>query len=253
VPAGVKITHPGDPEAGRKAARALTDLRRYRPILAALFGACLVVPVAEAARLLCAWPTNPALSPSVVGPGDTLHVELPSSIASVQARWSAKGTASAGIFGSCAVTTNQDSWGGWSGTMRVRASEWSVRTKLWADVTLPDDAALAGKTVPVTVRLTVRYPVAKGSSWRDSEDQVEGKAEVRVAPKWAAQTYASLGLVGGLLGLVVLTAGSGLLGVTAQNPRTLEALTFARRSAQPAEPVSPSHLRVKDAPDPQQG
>jgi hypothetical protein len=130
--------------------------------------------------------------------------------------------------GPLAVRSNDDSWGGWFGTGSIQAQprEYAVSVPLWAEVALPDNARLEGKVVELKVRLQVTYPkyvearrsnASETGCWWNTTTKVEEKVEVRVAPRAALRWHSFLSCLVGL-GLLVLTAGSFVLGQLARHP-----------------------------------
>jgi hypothetical protein len=220
VPQGVRMLLPGSADPAILAPRVAAPRRWTASILLAMAVACVLIPSAEVARLIGGWPLNPVLGAGIVAPGETLHVEIPNNIESIQGDWSAEGKATLGSGTPLRLETRESSFGSWlTGSMNVRTNELAVHPKIWADVTLPDNPSLAGQSAKLKVQLSVSYPVlARNSTWVTAKQEVETTAEVRVAPKWGSMCYGGLAILGGLFGLVMLAGGSWFLGHLAYRP-----------------------------------
>jgi hypothetical protein len=157
------------------------------------------------------WPEVGGTKPELVGPGDTVRVWFPQPIEAVDNRWNGtpradvrvEGAAGATVVPATAPATT------WDGELR-RASAFNRRTRLWADVQLPDDPALAGKTVEVRVDMTVRYPVESGRYYEDVAVEVSTSQVFTLAGPGAADTYTGSLWLAGLGGFLVTACGVGL-------------------------------------------
>jgi hypothetical protein len=130
---------------------------------AALVIAVLLLPLPEMVRAASGWTSNSGWYPPVAGPGDQPYVYLPYGITSVKGLWNATGTillidpAAPGAAPiAVPFTTQSNSWGD-----KISISSKSPTTstsKVWVQPQLPNQAALAGKTVQLKIHLEVQYP-----------------------------------------------------------------------------------------------
>jgi hypothetical protein len=233
VPQGVVVLQPGDPARTQSTA----ELPLTRLTCTVMFIAALLTPGVLLSQSCLHLPTNPAHSPTIVAPGDTLRVRLPSKIESVKGLWRAEGTATLvdarslelADPGPLPLNTNDDCWSGFLGlpsTIHVRPNEYSVPLILWADITLPNDDKFTDKTIEVKIHLKVEYPkyvkpdkpAADGNEcYLNNSQQVDAKVEVHLASHAGVRFHHFLGCIAGL-GLVVLAAGSWMLGQLARAP-----------------------------------
>jgi hypothetical protein len=181
--------------------------------LALLLAGVLCLPLAELARVAGGWPLNPELYPPVVGPGDTTRVYLPDSITSIKGYWN--GSARVAVenpadlgpgAGSFSAASKQGSWGS---SISAKSSEKSSKSRLWADVTVPPEPALAGKTARLRVDVDASYPqLVAGRTFHENRSSSSTTTQVVLAPPGAGAQYQSLwwgGLLGG--GALLLLAG----------------------------------------------
>lgn len=148
----------------------------------------------EARRLAGAWPLNRGFDPPVVGPGDTSRLEFPYTISSVKGYWSGAalvnvtnasdlGASGAHFFARSA----NDSWGD---SIKAKSSATNRSSTVYADITVPDDASMAGKTPKLMVDLSVRYPSSTGaSSFTEETRSFSHTASLVLAPPGAGSTY----------------------------------------------------------------
>jgi hypothetical protein len=179
------------------------------------------------------WPINPDMSPSLVSPGDQVKVVIRDhKLRSVGAFWSAAATARVlngrELQGPLAYTATSRPmlWGARILVDRHAAADYtSPLGDLYAWVSIPDIAALGGKTVRLRVDLTVDYPLAKGKPTTTRRGQFVGQIhvqtstvsrelEIRLAPAGASQTHATASTIGSVLGLLTHALGGlALLGL----------------------------------------
>lgn len=149
------------------------------------------------------WPENAGTKPDVAGPGDTVRVWFPKPIHAVNEIWNGTAEAEVLVEGESAprpvtATASQQTWGNSIGGKTVH----NTSTWLWADVTLPDDPALAGKRVEVRTRLTYQYPYQRGTSFQNDTGKAATARTFALADRGAAGQYfvsLILSLVGGVL------------------------------------------------------
>jgi len=176
-----------------------------------------------------AWPLNAEAYPPVVGPGDTTRVYMPEKIQSVKSYWRGQPivTMRSGAAGvtPLAAETNSNTW---SGTIRAKSSEKNGTSTPWVRLTLPDDAALAGKTVECDILLKVEYPAASGSTYQTATKSFHRTVSLTLAPPraggrynatWWQATSAATGLT--LLAGIVLVAAARALQRQANPTRAL--------------------------------
>jgi hypothetical protein len=200
-----------------------------------MFIAAMVTPGVLLWQASLHLPTNPAHSPTILAPGDTVRVQLPCNLQGIKGLWRAQGTAKVLNAkpldvpdpGPLRTESNDDWWGGFLGVsgIRVRPDEHSVPLRLWADVTLPDNDKFANKSVEMKIHLKVEYP--KLMSTKPAEDgslcywnydaESDWKVEAHLTSRSSSRFYHFLGGVGGV-GLLILAAGSCVLGQLARNP-----------------------------------
>ncbi|HEX5273567.1 MAG TPA: hypothetical protein VFW33_23890 [Gemmataceae bacterium] len=119
-------------------------------------------------------PDNPGLAPYVIGPGDVVRVPIPDSgLHGVGGRWRASATAQllnaeeVGGPAALGASSRDEDWGNRilvhkdAGQKANEDLNVPIRD-LYADVSVPDVAALGGKSLRVKVTMNVSYPVDRG-------------------------------------------------------------------------------------------
>jgi hypothetical protein len=183
----------------------------------------IVIVMPEAIRTVRGWPFNDDCYPPVVGATDHTRVYLPDSISSVKGYW--RGTPHAwlhyaGTFKESAsndgavnsgqellATTNENNWS--STISDVKSGEEATKSHPWVEVTMPDDAGLAGKTVSCEILLSLSYPESTGSgTFQTVSRSMQHKLDIRLAPRGAGTQYDTLWWIGtaGGGGLIVLAS-----------------------------------------------
>lgn len=150
------------------------------------------VPLIGAPALLksvTGWSSNADVKPEVIGPGDRVRIYMGKPINCVQSLWTGVATATAqladGRTVSVPVQTRSDTWGN---EMRVKSSEKDTRPTLWADVTLPPEAA--GQKVQLDVKMVVRYPtMGIGNNFTETATPTSQNRVLVVSSAGAGHTY----------------------------------------------------------------
>ena len=186
-----------------------------------LVGLAVLAPAAMAApelwRMARHWPANPACFPPVVGPGDTTRVYMGRQVESIHGYYRGRADAALILGGGAddpirlATRVNQNDWGS---TITAKEGEKREHNRPWVELTMPADPALAGRAGEAAVRLDVEYPapVAGENSFRTTEQVMEDRFPVRLAPAAAGRQYRALwwAATGAGFGLMVL-AGVALI------------------------------------------
>jgi hypothetical protein len=135
-----------------------------------LAAAALILLAPVGLRFATGMKSNPDWHPEVVGPGDEAYVYFPVTVNSIKGMWNGTprvALLNAGELASTqpapplTATTRADSWGN---TIRYESKEKNNLSPLWVRVRLPNDPALAGKTLHLRLDLDVRYPFEVGSN-----------------------------------------------------------------------------------------
>ena len=162
----------------------------------------------------------------MIGPGDAVRVYFDTSIDCVQKLWNgspqAVATATDGTPVPLVATACKDSWGG---SMSVKSSQQHTSPTLWADLKLPTDAALAGKTLNLTVTMPVRYPtMGGGNAFVDGATTATLTRELKLSSAGTGHTYwlTFWAMVGGsvLLAVAGLMLSRGAAALKAAAPDT---------------------------------
>jgi hypothetical protein len=170
--------------------------------------AVLLVAAPEIVRSLRHWPLNADCYPPVVGPSDSTRIYMTDSIKSVKGYWRGRPNVTLTSEGAAPVPAlafaNQNDWGS---SISAKSSEKSNSTTPWVEVSVPNDPALAGKTVQCNIELQVEYPFAYDSTHFETEhEQLHRTAAMQLAPAGAGGRYNALWwqcTVGGMALLLV--------------------------------------------------
>ncbi len=197
--------------------------------LGLLAAAVVLCATPEALRTVRGEVANERWYPAVVGPGDTATYYFDQRIESLKGYWRGKGAAA--IVGEeglgedgvllCEVATKDNDWGQ---TISVKSSEKRQTSTIYAGITIPGEAALAGKTVSLIARLVYQYPHLTGSnSFEVTDGHIEERPALTLSGPGAGTAYnrnSWLGIMGG--GLLLLLGCAGLAvraGRMTGNPR----------------------------------
>lgn len=157
------------------------------------------------------WPIAAGTKPEVVCPGDTVRVWLPDRIDAVKGHW--RGNPRATVTAAdpsrpvaVAATAQRESWGDTISGKNLS----STQPNLWADVTLPDDPALAGRTVEVRVDMTVEYPFAFGAGFENRTAEAGVTRSYTLAAKGESAKYTVSYWLAGVGVLLMTACGFGL-------------------------------------------
>ncbi len=214
-------------------------------LLAALLlvGSVALAAAPELMRSARGWPLNAEAYPPVVGPGDRTRIYMPTKISSIKGYWRGQPNVLArpedgqGIEVAVPATTNENSW---SGTIYAKSTEESSSRTPWVELSVPNQADLAGKPVTFAIDLEVTYPVVMGNSmFSEQTSNLRHSVTLRMAPPGAGSTYRSFGWTGTLGGLAaVLVAGIMLMVAARSLERTANP---ARTAADPQELLASSN------------
>ena len=174
--------------------------------------AVLLAVSPEAIRTANKWPLNAECYPPVVGPADTARVYMKDSIQSVKGYW--RGTPKAacqnpgqgGGLVTIAARTNQNDWGD---TIEAKSDEESSTSHPWVELTFPDTAELAGKTINCSINLMVEFPQLAGASqFRQIRQQMGRDVTIQFASAYAGSRYDSAWWSCTALALMTVLVGS---------------------------------------------
>lgn len=174
--------------------------------LAFVLAALVTVLMPVILSIVLGWPKNPAWAPEVVGPGDEACFYFRDQLTSCKGMWN--GSASAQVV-------NQDGGNALAGlSARTKNSHWGQRISgksvsntsnhMFAYVTIPEQAELAGKTVTLSIATNVHYPLKEGRSFTDHSSSFSEQTTLRLASPGAGALYARLFWGGHLIALAVL-------------------------------------------------
>jgi hypothetical protein len=174
--------------------------------------AMLLFQAAMIYRITNGWHDNSGLHPGVCGPGDEVRVGFDDKVTTVGPFWRGRVVAKLEVDGSnspptiISATSNQEFWD----PQQIR-SKGNSSMPLWADVTIPSDPKLAGRTGRLHLVMDVTYPTPAGPGRFDTtEKRVEKTVDVKFAGPGAAGSYREVYFTGVLSGCIILL---GLLGV----------------------------------------
>ena len=177
--------------------------RQAGAVLMVLLALAVALPtLAEGTRWAAGWPLNPAFFPPVAGPGDQTTFHLPGTIRCVHGYW--RGQAEARLLNAGELGLNQDKLAAatndyrWAKELSVSPNQPDYDVHPWVSFTLPADAALAGRSARVELRLHAVFPQLAGERGLDGFTFVTGERDlaastalVLAAPR-AGRTYQSL-------------------------------------------------------------
>jgi hypothetical protein len=179
--------------------------------------AVVVCAAPEGVRLLSGWTLNDSCDPPVVGPGEKVRVEFPRRLGTVGGKWN--GQAEVRLLNgeenrlpadySIPVSTNSATWGD---TIEVLASHANEETPVWAELYLPDDPSLAGKSLRLQIDLSVECPHGGPDGFSTVQDSFSGVFPIQVAStRMAGSEYNRLGLICVPLGCLLVIATTPFL------------------------------------------
>ncbi len=216
VSAGEMKSTPG--QAAARVDELANPGRTPMHLLALLILLAAVVPAAapEIVRSSRGWVVNEQCYPAVVGPGDSTRVYMDKKISSVKGYWRGVPVASlhdAGAQSTPAIpvvaTTNQNDWGH---TIRAKSSEKSTSSTPWVTVAIPNNAALAGKTLKCDIDLDVEYPHSSGgSSFSRMHDKMGQHFALHLGPVGAGASFTAIWWQGTLAAIAMVLLGSLLM------------------------------------------
>jgi hypothetical protein len=166
----------------------------------------LLIPACEVMRLVNGWPINDGCKPVIVAPGDRVKVYFPKTITSVNGFWKADGRAellNANELNrgpELKLSSKNDQWGKF---IAPKKNEAHGQQRLWADIELPDDAKLAGRTLQIKMDLQVVYPTTPVNFQNTQENVTHTVTLALAANREAASTYMVSYWIGGMAGLIL--------------------------------------------------
>jgi len=203
----VAIDNPGNLEKARYADPALATDGKH-PMITGLLGAVMLLcMMAEVLRMTSGAPVNDRWYPAVVGPGDTATYYFDKEITSIKGYW--KGKVAARISNAkalgfnkplpCTATTKDKQWG--NSINDVKSSEEQQSSTIYAEITIPAEAKLAGKKVNLQARVIYRFPQMEGGSrFREAAGKLEETTTLELAGPGAGAAYTRnfwVGVIGG--------------------------------------------------------
>lgn len=211
-------TRPGpvhDPGAGLGAAKMIG--------LALACVAPLLAGAPEILRVASGWKTNAGSFPEVAGPGDTVRLYFNDKISSVQGMW--HGNARATVTGGDVEAGD----GPLSFPARTKSSSWGEKitgksvanrsSRIWSEVSIPDDARFAGKTVRLDLAAAVRFPSRLGQNFIVDEKEFYHAVEMTLAAPRAGATYTRAWWGGQIGAILSALAALGLMVVSTRGLR----------------------------------
>lgn len=161
------VTHtPGKFVAGARELARFPRSVMHKLALVLVLAAVGLAAVPELIRSSRGWPVNDECYPPVVGPGDETRVYMKDKITSLKSYWRGTPIAVARVPGggrelTMKSKTNQNNW---PDSISVKSSQKNSTSTPWVEVLMPNDPAVAGKTVECAIHLGVTYPAAVGSN-----------------------------------------------------------------------------------------
>ncbi|HTW95045.1 MAG TPA: hypothetical protein VMD30_09645 [Tepidisphaeraceae bacterium] len=205
--------------------------------------ALLSLAAAELLRMVHGWPINAAAYPPVVGPGDTTCFYMQEQIDSVNGYWRGDPKAMLTVAGgggapvSADCTTNQNDWGD---TISVDSDAKHNHPTPWIEMTIPNDASLAGKVIDCDISLDVQYPQLTGDSSFQTEDQTMREHQtLSLASVGAGALYTQVWWGGGIAGMVLILLAARVLTRSARHLQTRAHPTKILTLAPPPPPPPP--------------
>jgi hypothetical protein len=180
------------------------------PLLGVLALCTLALMAPFLGKMVFGWGSVAGTKPEVVGPGDKLTVYFPGSIDCIKSTWNASGTATVSVDGEsttypATLRSKSETWGN---TMSWKSSQAHTSPSVWAEVQLPNDAQLVGKTITVQSNVTVNYPQSIGWNTFDNRSQpMAATTKVKLNGNNAGGIYGTLFLltIAAAVGYVVLS------------------------------------------------
>jgi hypothetical protein len=184
-----------------------------------LFALALILSP-EIVRLAAGWGANAPCDPAVVGPGDAVTVYFPGWIRSVAGCWRATPhallTLDGVTFPELDASSRRVKSEDWDLTMSADSSHlWSL-SQLWAQMTLPNSADLAGKTAHCTISLTLEYPQMTGDHtdafYTGVHENRRFDFDLSISRRGSGSAYQWIWWIGTVAGFLMLCLG-GLGGI----------------------------------------
>ena len=173
--------------------------------------AVLLVLVPEVVRMSSGWKSNRGWTPPVVSPGDSARVDFPQTVHAIAGNWA--GTARVDratvvgrgeVQGFTASAPKKD----WGDSVKGKSS----KTEVWAEVHVPEDAALVGATVRLELSLDVVFAELSGTrEFEETTELFQHKATLVLSSAGAGGAYGFLWWSGTILGLLLFFVSAGFL------------------------------------------
>jgi hypothetical protein len=208
------------------------------PLLVLLAVCTLALMAPFIGKLVFGWASAAGTKPEVVGPGDKLTVYFPEKIDAVKSTWNGSGNAIITVDGEAkafpaTLTSKTETW---SNDMYVKRSQEHTSPSVWAEVQLPRDADLVGKTITIQTNLTVNYPSMTGGNRFDVRtQQMNTSTKVRLNGNNA----------GGIYGTLFLLCVAAAVGYVVSSFLLSAATNFLNKYASPSEIISISDRKKK--------
>lgn len=171
----------------------------------------LVLPIVSG------WEKNDSY-PAVVGPGDTTCIYFDREITCLKGMWSGSvrvnvknaadlGAEAQGFQG----TTKHSTWGD-----TISGKSVSNETKaMWTEITVPDNAELAGKTADLDIEVSARFPLAADGFFDDRTGTFQHNESLTLSSPGSGTTYWQSWIFGQLGAIVLIVVGGFILCSTA--------------------------------------
>ena len=189
---------------------SMREKRILLPLVGTLVGVVLVL-VPEVVRMSSGWTSNRGWMPPVVSPGDTARVAFPQTVQAIGGNWAGTArVARATVVGAGKVQgfTASGPKKDWGDSVRGKSS----KTKVWAEVHVPEDPALVGATVRLELGLDVVFAELAGETgFEETTKRFAHEATLVLSSQGAGGTYGLLWWAGTILGVLLYFVSSGFL------------------------------------------
>lgn len=166
------------------------------------------------------WPKNDSY-PAVVGPGDTATIYFDQQITSINSMWSGGGTATIrnaeeiSAPASVNAETKRSNWGN-----TISGKSVSNTTKaMYAEVTMPNDDSLAGKTLDLHIQISATFPFEMDGGFVDDNGEFQHSEQITLAAPGAGSRYGTSFWGGHVVAIVFCVVGGLALNGTASTLR----------------------------------
>lgn len=211
------ITHaPGKFVAGTRELARFPRSVGHKLVLMLVLAAVGLAAVPELIRASRGWPANDECYPPVVGPGDETRVYMNEKVTSLKSYWRGTPIAVARVAGvggrelPMKAKTNQNNW---PDSISVKSSQKNSSSTPWVEVVMPNDPAVAGRTVECAIHLGVTYPASVGSnSYEHRTARMSRNVPINVAADaMAGARYSGWWWKGTVVAMAVVLVGAWML------------------------------------------